>query len=192
MFSGIVHAIGRVTKIEKKQAEAMVVIEASTIARQVKLGSSVSVDGVCLTVEKKSGTTLQFSVMGETLRKTVLADKVAGDTVNVESSLRVGDEIAGHFVYGHVDGIAEVKKVSSHGDSVLLTIALPKKLQKYVAPQGSIAIDGVSLTVAKLGKQECTVSLVDYTLKHTTLGGLKKGDRVNIECDMLAKYVQRH
>ena len=150
------------------------------------------VNGVCLTVDRKNGNVLSFTTMAETLRKTTLGALTAGARVNLESSLRAGEEIGGHFVYGHVDAVGTAKKIERKDNSVLLTVGIPTSLQKYLAPQGSIGIDGVSLTIAKRQGSSIAVSLVDFTLKNTTLGGLKKGDMINIECDMLAKYVQRH
>ncbi len=148
--------------------------------------------GVCLTVAKKVGRKIWFDVMPETLQKTILGDLKENDTVNVEPSLRLGDEVGGHFVFGHVDGIATIKQIRADGNSRLLTVRPPKELMRYMAPQGSVAINGVSLTVARVRKTDFIVSLVDYTLVHTTLKHLSKGAKVNIECDMLAKYCMSH
>lgn len=187
MFSGIVKEIGRITSLDT----GYLVVSCSGIVPQMTEGSSVSVSGVCLTVSKKNGETLVFDVMPETIRKTTLGGKRIGDAVNLESSLRLGDEIGGHLVYGHVDGIGTVTNVEKEGDAVLVTIQLPQELMRCMALQGSVAIDGVSLTVARLDGDMITVSLVQYTLLQTTLGILKKDDRVNIESDIMAKYVQR-
>lgn len=181
MFTGIIEDVGIIRRREVVNGQLQLIVESKKI-RTVKKGSSVSVDGVCLTVAGKKGNSVMFDVMKETVRKTTLAQKKKGDRVNIERALKVGDELSGHFVFGHVDGIGQVTEG-------LLTIKPPRELMKYIVPQGSVAIDGVSLTVARVRKESFTVSLVDYTLKHTTLGTLKKGDMVNIEIDMLAKII---
>jgi riboflavin synthase len=130
--------------------------------------------------------------MGETLKKTTLGDKNVGDVVNLEASLRLGDEVGGHFVFGHVDATGEIKEIKKLINSYLVSVRVIQKLMKYVVPQGSVTIDGVSLTVARVGKSDFTVALVDYTLRRTTLKDVQKGDRVNVECDMLAKYIERN
>lgn len=187
MFSGIVKGIGRIASIDKR----CVVVSCSGAAPEVTEGSSVSVSGVCLTASRVRGSELAFDVMPETLRKTTLGEKRIGGAVNLEFSLRAGDEIGGHFVYGHVDDVGVVTNVGKENDAVLVTIQLPQDIVRYMSPQGSVAIDGVSLTIARLDNDTITVSLVPYTVLHTTLGMLKKGDTVNMECDMLAKYIER-
>lgn len=187
MFSGIVKEIGSIASVDKKH----LIVSCSGIVPQVIAGSSVSVSGVCLTATAILENALAFAVMPETLRKTTLGEKRIGDAVNLESSLRLGDEIGGHFVYGHVDGVGTVTNVQKESDAILVTIKLPQELLRCMTPQGSVAIDGVSLTIARLDDDMITVSLVPYTLSQTTLGTLKNGDTVNIECDMLAKYAQR-
>ena len=201
MFTGIVLSTGEIISIEPQKDGLRLCIESAFIAGRAKLGSSVSVSGVCLTVSKKEGKKLWFDVMEETVTKTTLAKKRMGDRVNLEPSLRLGDEVGGHFVYGHTDTVGEIKEIITakagsrpYGgtklrNSRLLRTGLTKKFMKYIAAQGSVTIDGVSLTVARVGKSDFTVSLVEYTLEHTTLKFLKKGDRVNVECDMIAKYV---
>jgi len=220
MFTGIVQVIGKVgnqeirkpvlvplshhevSQVEGSGNEAIMKVVAPKIAAKVQLGSSVSVNGVCLTVAKKRGQNLFFNFMLETRRKTTLGEKKSGDRVNLETSLRLGDEVGGHFVYGHVDGVGMVREIFKKnsppgrgrrggGLQVLFTIKPPQALIPYIVPQGAVAIDGVSLTVSGVEKKTFTVSLVPFTLKHTTLGLLKKGDKVNIEADMMAKYIKR-
>lgn len=203
MFTGIVRAMGEI--IERDQTG--LIIQSPTGFR-VSAGDSIAVDGVCLTVSKVKRGRWRFEVMSETLKKTTIGHRAIarwrarpGDQVNLERALKVGDEIGGHFVYGHVDGVGEVLSTprtrrgappfAKGGAGWWIKIKPSAKLMKYIVPQGSIAIDGVSLTVARVGKSNFTVSLVPYTLKHTTLGSLKKGDKVNIEVDMMAKYLDR-
>lgn len=189
MFTGIVHHIGTIQDIKHSSRGAYLLLETKTSIKQIMLGSSVCVSGVCLTVAKKNGRKLWFDVMDETLQKTTIADWKKGDQVHVEPSLRMGDEVGGHFVFGHVDTTGEIKEITKLRNCRLLRVYLSKDMMKYIVPQGSVAIDGVSLTVAKVGKVDFMVSLVGYTLLHTTLKNLVKRDMVNIECDMLAKYV---
>ena len=179
MFSGIVQAVGTVVS----QSENELQIKTKQLARRVATGSSVCVSGVCLTVTKIEGETLHFDLMPETLRQTNLGEKKEGDRVNLETSLKAGDEIDGHFVYGHVDGVGEVMRLD------FLKIKPPKALMPYIAPQGSVAVDGVSLTVARVEEETFSISLVPYTRAHTALCGWRAGQRVNVEVDMLAKYV---
>lgn len=189
MFTGLVQATGIVREAARENEGLRLCMEADRPLRRLAPGSSVSVSGVCLTLVKKVGRRMWFDAMEETIRKTTLGFLKPGGRVNLEPSLRLGDEVGGHFVFGHVDGVARIKNIEYRMKNCELTFVLPKKLMKYIVLQGSVAVDGVSLTVARVGKNDCTVSLVDFTLEHTTLKNLKKGDTVNIECDMLAKYV---
>lgn len=174
----------------KIASDKRLVIETAYIAKFIQLGASVAVQGVCLTVSAKKNGLLTFGVMPVTFKKTTLGKLKAGDAVNMETSLKIGDEIGGHFVFGHVDAVAKVLNVERDGETVLVTIQPPKSLLRYLVPQGSVAVDGVSLTVAKKSAANFTVSLVSHTAAHTTLGQLMPGSAVNIECDMLAKYAQ--
>lgn len=189
MFTGIVQSVGTVKRIEKKEKGFRFFIFDEATATRVQLGSSVSVSGVCLTVADIQRETMMFDVMPETVRKTTLAEKKEGDAVNLEPSLRMGDEVGGHFVFGHVDCTGMVRDITKDGDNWLVTFDAPEAVRIYMAPQGTISVDGVSLTIARLGEDWFTVSLVEYTWKHTTLSFLKKADKVNLEADMLAKYV---
>lgn len=155
------------------------------------LGASICNSGVCLTVTAVDGDVLSFDVMKQTLDLTTLGQRAVGDTLNIEGSLRVGDELGGHFVYGHVDGIATVTHVEDAPDARRVTITLPEALKELAVPQGSITLDGVSLTVAQLTAADLTVSLVPHTLACTTLSQLTPGSQVNVEVDMMMKYVQQ-
>lgn len=185
MFSGIIQSIGEVVSSEAGSLR----IRSAVIAGQVRKGSSVSVSGVCLTVEDVKSDLLVFSFMPETSKKTTLGAIGKGHLVNLEPSLRVGDELGGHFVYGHVDGVGVVVALKAEGNATLVTLRLPNDLIKFMSPQGSLTVDGVSLTAARVDASAVTMSLVSYTKEHTTLGRLRENDMVNIECDMLAKYI---
>jgi riboflavin synthase len=187
MFTGIIREVGIVKQLHDGKLEI-----GNWGENFPSIGSSVSVNGVCLTVAGYGIGAVIFDVMPETLRKTTIGGKNAGDAVNLESSLRVGDELGGHFVCGHADGVGVVTNVEKEHDAALMTIQPPQELMRFFAPQGSVAVDGVSLTIADTRDDAITVSLVQHTLEHTTLGRVKKGDRVNIECDMLAKYALNH
>lgn len=190
MFSGIISTAGTLKAIASKGRGLFFDIHAPTLAHAAHLGASISVDGVCLTVCAKHDEVVVFEIMPETLAKTTLGEKKAGIILNIEPSLKVGDELGGHFVYGHVDGIGKIIDRQKEGDTALLTIRPPQELMKYMAAQGSVAVDGVSLTIARRTDETFTVSLVEFTERETTLGSMAVGDRVNIECDMLAKYAE--
>lgn len=194
MFTGIIKCLGKV----ELQNQGIKVI-APGIISQIEIGSSVCVSGVCLTATQIDRDGFVSEIMPQTLRLTTLGDLRAGDKVNLEPSLRLGDEIGGHFIYGHVDGVGEVVKLYSEGDARILSIQAPETLSKYLVPQGSIAVDGVSLTIASsytrgqlpppMAESEgFSVSLIQETLERTTLSDLKAGDKVNLEADMMIKY----
>lgn len=189
MFTGIIQSIGRIHTIEAKGTGFRFFISDAIVSKKVQLGSSVAVSGVCLTVAQLDGEVMVFDVMPETVRKTTLSEKKEGDRVNLEPSLRLGDEVGGHFVFGHVDCTGVVMEIKKDGENWLMTCEAPESIRAYMAPQGTLSVDGVSLTIARLAEDKFTVSLVDYTWEHTTLSSLAEGGRVNLEGDMLAKYV---
>jgi riboflavin synthase len=178
MFTGIVREVGRVVSFDGSR----LVVDAATTAA---LGDSVAIDGVCLTVADGGGA-LAFDVVPETIARTTLGRLSAGDAVNVEPALRAGEPLGGHIVQGHIDGVGRVREL---GD--LVWFDPPPELLRYVAEKGSIAVDGVSLTVAAVDDLGFAVALVPHTLEATTLGALAPGDDVNLETDVLAKYVER-
>ncbi len=194
MFTGIIQILGKVKACEPEKDFFYLSIETQKTLKGVKLGSSVAIQGICLTVFAIHKRIYSFHVLEETLKKTALHSLTPGQMVHLESSLKVGDEIGGHFVYGHGDGVGKViscKPLTQVGKSdMLLTIQPPKKLWRFFVLQGSVALNGVSLTIAQMQKSTFTVCLVSFTVKNTLLANLKKSDEVNIECDMLAKYVQ--
>jgi riboflavin synthase len=180
MFTGIVHEQGRVVSFTGGRLVVETVVEAS-------VGDSVAIDGVCLTVVESEGGSLHFDVALETLARA----KPFGAAVNVEPALRVGEPLGGHYVQGHVDGVGRVRDSEPEGDGRRLWIEGPSGLLRYLVDKGSVTVDGVSLTVAGLDDSAFAVALVPHTLEVTTLGGLGPGDEVNLEVDVLAKYVER-
>jgi len=189
MFTGIVAELGEVTGVEHHGDAAGLTIRGST--EGVALGESIAVNGVCLTVTEILGGTFTADVMGETLNRSGLGALTPGDPVNLERSVRLADRMGGHLVQGHVDATATIisRTPAAHWDQV--RISLPGSIARYVVEKGSIAVDGVSLTVSALGDGWFEVGLIPETLKRTTLGTRKPGDVVNLEVDVIAKYVER-
>lgn len=187
MFTGIVKSMGEIEGVNEKEEGFELVLNMES-PDYISIGSSVCIGGICLTVTELKDNKAKFDVMPETLKKTTLGDKTVGSKMNIENTLRVGDELGGHFVYGHVDGVGEVVSVEEQSDNKLIEFKAGKNIMKYIAPQGSVAVDGVSLTVAGFTDNTFTVSLIPFTLRETTLGLLKVGDKVNIESDMIAKF----
>ena len=189
MFSGIVEEIGAVRQIVSKENLSVLEIQARTAMKEVKRGASIAVDGVCLTVRDIKGKTLVFDMMRETLMGTTLGLLKKGNPVNLERALKANSRIDGHFVTGHIDAIGTVKKKIVEKNYIELQIESRRDVIKYVAVKGSVCLDGVSLTVGKVSKKYFSVHLIPFTNDHTTLGRKKVGGRVNIETDILAKYV---
>jgi riboflavin synthase len=190
MFTGIVTEVGRIARVAPEAAGWRLDIAAPRTARGLVRGGSVAVDGVCLTATRIAEGTFSVQVVPETLRRSTLGEAGAGRRVNLERPLRGAGELGGHFVQGHVDARARVIGLDRLGKEVLLEIQLPAPLKGLVVEKGSIAVDGVSLTVARAASRRFTVALVPHTLKATTLGRLEKGSFVNLEADILAKYVR--
>lgn len=189
MFSGIVHMTGTVTGRQEMGGSIFLTVQPPKVLPGVKAGSSVAVDGVCLTVVAVKGREFRAEVIKETILKTTLGKTKVGDIVNLEPALRVGDSLDGHMVFGHIDTVGTVEKIVRRGDERLITVKLPTSLRRSVVPQGSVTLGGVALTVARITKGSITVALTKYTLEHTTLSTWQPGTRVNIESDMLGKYV---
>jgi riboflavin synthase len=187
MFAGIVQAQGEV-----QQAESVRGIRRVRIGKparwKLSLGQSIAVDGICSTVVKTGKTFFDVDYMAETLGKTTAGALVKGRMVNLERSLKLKDFVDGHFVQGHVDARGSVAVLEARGDSRRVEFAIPRELMRYVAPRGSITVNGVALTVAEVTPAGCIVALIPHTLAHTNLGTLKKGDEVNIETDLVARY----
>jgi riboflavin synthase len=191
MFTGIIEEIGTVSSIQRRGAGFSISIEASSVTRELAAGESVSVNGSCLTVVGViPERAFSVEVVPETLEKTNLVFLRAGDHVNLERSLKLGDRLSGHLVLGHVDGMGEVASVKQTGIGKTMVIEVPPELVCYVALKGSIALDGVSLTVSGLSGRNVEVSLVPFTLKSTIIGSYAPGRRVNIEVDVIARYLE--
>ena len=190
MFTGIITDVGRVRSIERS-GDTRFTIETVFDMETVPIGASIANNGVCLTVVDKGPGWFAVQASGETLSKTTLGGWAEGTRVNLERAMRLGDELGGHIVSGHVDGVATVAEVRPDGESVRLTFEAPAGLAKYVAPKGSVALDGVSLTVNEVDGARFGVNIIPHTQVATTFGGLKPGDAVNMEIDMLARYVAR-
>ena len=192
MFTGIVREVGRVIALEGGVDDgAVLVVEAPETAPTVSIGGSVAIDGCCLTVEEISGTRLRFHAGTETLSRTSLARFVPGDAVNIEPALRAGEPLGGHYVQGHVDGVGTVRGVEKAGEGTRVVVEAPPELLRYCVEKGSITVDGVSLTVVTVTGQTFELALIPHTLAATTFGSLKPGRVVNLEVDVLAKYVER-
>ena len=202
MFTGIVEELGRVVRLETVEDSARLTVEAPTVTQDVNLGDSVSVNGCCLTVTAVHGSTFTADLMAETLTRTTLGSQAPGDPVNLERALRASDRLGGHIVQGHVDATAEVLDHHRGEHWNLLRIGLPQEIARYVAVKGSVALDGVSLTVVDVvdasdivpvpsAGASLSVGLIPETLRRTTLGTRRPGERVNLEVDVLAKYAER-
>lgn len=192
MFTGLVQSVGRVAAVEPHDGgKRLVVAFDADPAEPLVLGESIAVAGTCLTVAALTDTGFVADVSGETLRLTTLGERAVGDGVNLERALRAGDRLGGHLVSGHVDGIGAVRGIGADGLSRVYRFAVPAVLQRFVAVKGSIAVDGVSLTVNSVDDDGFSVNLIPHTLAHTTLGALAAGARVNIEVDPVARYVER-
>jgi riboflavin synthase len=191
MFTGIVTDVGRVRAIRDTNRDRRFEIETSYDLSTVEIGASISHAGCCLTVVEKGVGWFAVEVSGETLGLTTLSDWTEGWPVNLERAARVGDELGGHIVSGHVDGIGEVLSVASEGGSHRVRIRAPRPLHRFIAPKGSITVEGVSLTVNEVEDDVFGVNLIPHTWDVTTLGDLKSGSRVNLEIDMLARYLAR-
>jgi riboflavin synthase len=193
MFTGIVTDVGKVKRVEKR-GDTHVVMATAYDVGAIDIGASIACSGICLTVtDKGRGDDRWFAVSAsaETVAKTTIAGWKVGQTVNLERPLRLGDELGGHIVAGHVDGVAEVTRISAEGESKRIVFAAPKDLLRFIAPKGSVALDGVSLTVNEVEGGGFGVNIIPHTLKVTTFGSARKGSKLNLEVDLLARYVAR-
>ena len=191
MFTGIIENLGTIRGIQTVPGGRRLRVEVGDWAEECPVGASVAVSGVCLTVASAGVRDLEFDVIHETLRRSNLGGKRVGGPVNLERSLRVGDRLGGHFVQGHVDATGTVARLNRAGEAVELEIALPPGFSDYLIEKGSVAIAGVSLTVVTVRMDRFTVALIPFTLERTTLGALRSGDPVNLEGDLIGKYVRK-
>ena len=191
MFTGIIENLATVKKLSLKSGGAELLLDIGDFAENLKLGESIAVNGACLTVKEVKGTVAGFDVSSETLKKTTLGKLQHAEKVNIERALRVGDRLGGHFVTGHVDGIGTIKEKKQASEQCTMSFAVEKKFTDMMIEKGSVAIDGISLTIVDVVDGVFSVALIPYTLNSTTLGLKKIRDQVNIEIDMLGKWVKK-
>jgi riboflavin synthase len=187
VFTGIVREVGRVEAVEERGESVRLVVRAPETASGTAVGDSVSLGGVCLTAVEVADGTVAFDAVPETLRRSTLGHLQEGGGVNVEPALRAGDPLGGHIVQGHVDGVGRIRRVDDEG----IEVEAPAEVLRYCVEKGSIAVEGVSLTIAALGEGSFTIALIPHTREATTLGSVAEGDEVNLEVDVVAKYVER-
>src|SRR5262245_34083427 len=190
MFTGRVQTTGRVERVVRRGGAQRLTIGSSLPVASMRDGESVAIDGVCLTVARRAGRTFEADVVAETLSRTTLGGLRVGDDVHLERSLALGDLVGGHLVQGHVDAVAKVVSVSRRGADVRLTVGLPSSLRRFVAEKGSIAVHGVSLTVAEVRARSFSVALIPESLARTKLGRMTPGEGVNLEVDVIARYLE--
>ena len=190
MFTGIVTDLGRVRAIEKR-GDTRIQIETAFDTSKIDVGASIACSGPCLTVVEKGQSWFAVDASAETLERSTLGDWLEGSLVNLERAMRVGDELGGHIVSGHVDGAADVLDTSPEGDSVRFNFVVSEKFERYISPKGSVALDGVSLTINEVDGATFGVNIISHTLQQTTFGSITTGDRVNFEIDTIARYVAR-
>lgn len=192
MFTGIIAALGKVTTLQPKGGDLSLLIDAGKLdCNDVKLGDSIAINGVCLTVVSMQGKQLAFDVSQETIARSSLAGLTTGSQVNLEKALAVGDRLGGHFVSGHVDGLGQVSSIKEVARSWQMAIAVPAELQRYIAEKGSICIDGASLTVNKVTPSGFEVNIIPHTLQETIIKDYQVGSKVNLEVDLIARYLER-
>ncbi len=186
MFTGIVEEVGVVAAI----SDNGMTVRASKVLEDVKLGDSIAVNGTCLTAVSFTKSEFSVDLSPETMRRTSLGQLTEGSPVNLERALLASDRMGGHIIQGHVDGTGRIMSTKADGDSIIFRVRVPKRLNKYIVEKGFVAVDGISLTVVKRGASSFTLAVIPYTLKNTNLASLSAGDRVNLEADILAKYVE--
>ena len=191
MFTGLIREVGTVVGVDGGDAGVRLTVDAPETARDASIGDSVAIAGVCLTVVEANDGTLVFDAVPETLARSSLGRLASGARVNLEPALRAGEAMGGHYVQGHVDGVGTVRSVEEEGDGKRIWLDAPAELLRYIVEKGSVAVEGTSLTVAGLDGTGFAVALIPHTLAVTTLGDLEPGGSVNLEADVLAKYVER-
>ncbi|MGR9105597.1 MAG: riboflavin synthase [Gammaproteobacteria bacterium] len=192
MFTGIIQAIGKITGLERRASDVRITVDIGSLAiDEVSVGDSIAVDGVCLTAVQIAGNAFIADVSNETLSRTTLQDARVGTAVNLELAVTPTTRMGGHIVSGHVDGIGKIREKHEDGRSIRFRIGLPRELLRYVAVKGSICVDGVSLTVNEVDEESFHVNIIPHTLSATTLGAARAGRKVNLEVDLVARYVER-
>ena len=191
MFTGIVEEVGKIKKIERNTVSAKLSIEADKVLQEVKEGDSIAVNGICLTVTSFTKNSFTADVMHETMNRTTLGKLKENSPVNLERALSVRGRFGGHMVSGHIDGRGKIVGIEKDDNAVLFTIETTEKILRYIVEKGSIAINGISLTVARVDRKNFTVSVIPHTLRVTSLGSFQKGDEVNLENDIVGKYIEK-
>jgi len=191
VFTGIVRELGRVVSLEGDQEQARLVVAAPGLAPELEIGDSVAVEGCCLTVVGRQDEALAFDLSAETLSRSSIGSLKAGQSANLEPAIRVGEPLGGHYVQGHVDAVGRVRSLLPEGEGVRIWLELPPDVLRYCVEKGSLTVAGVSLTIAELTDDAVAVALIPHTLEVTTLGKARPGDAVNLEADVIAKYVER-
>jgi len=191
VFTGIVEEIGRVQQVERRGGLQRLQILAPRVAADLQIGDSVNVAGVCQTAVAVGPASFAVESVPETLRRTTLGELRSGDAVNLERALRLDSRLGGHLVLGHVDGVGRIARLERRADGWDMTIDAPAALGRYLAPKGAIAVDGISLTVAEVSASRFTVAVIPHTFQHTTLAQRQQSDRVNLEIDVIARYLER-
>lgn len=191
MFTGLIQDVGKVVSLRLHEKSAILAVETGLPVRSMELGASIAVNGACLTVTKKGKSRFTVDVSPETLNRTSLAILGIGSLVNLERPLRLQDGLGGHLVTGHIDGVAVVESIESQGEFTFFSFRIPAELGIFLVSKGSIAVDGVSLTINKCSRKGFSVAIIPFTLEHTNLRARRVGDKVNIETDLIGKYVQK-
>lgn len=191
MFTGIIEEVGTLEEIITGNGFGIMKVKCSKVLEDTKIGDSIATNGVCLTVREKDAFSFSADVMGETLAKTNLGSLKIGDKLNLERALRLSDRLGGHIVSGHIDGIGEIVSIAEESDGTWLTISAPQEVLKYVIYKGSISIDGISLTVAYVDNEVFKVSVIPHTLENTILHNKKINSKVNLECDLVGRYIEK-
>jgi len=191
VFSGIVEVLGDVRSMASGDSGARISIEAGALVEGVKLGDSIAINGACMTVVAFGNSMFEADISPESLRMTNLGDLKAGDKVNLEKALALGDRLGGHMVTGHIDGMGKIRDRKADGDSIWLTVEAPPDVMRYVVFKGSIAVDGISLTVATCDEYSFSIAIIPHTSEHTTLTAKRDGAVVNLEADLIGKYVEK-
>ncbi|MCM8785237.1 MAG: riboflavin synthase [Candidatus Omnitrophica bacterium] len=189
MFTGIIEEVGKIKEKKSKGTGFEILIEANKVFEDLKIGDSISVNGICLTIERIDNKTFSVSVSSQTKNQTNLGEIKVGEYVNLERSLKLGDRIGGHFLTGHIDFKTKIKTLRRESEFFVMKIEIPAKFRKYVVKRGSIGIDGISLTIAEIENTDVLIYLIPYTIENTNLKYRKTGDFVNIEIDIFAKYL---
>jgi riboflavin synthase len=191
MFTGLIEDVGRIASLRLNKGSAVLAVETSLPVRSMELGASIAINGACLTVVKKGKSTFTVDVSPETLNRTSLAMLGIGGLVNLERPLRLQDRLGGHLVTGHIDGVAVVESIETLGEFTFFTFHVPVQLGTFLVSKGSVAVDGISLTVNECSRRRFAVAIIPFTLEHTNLRARRVGDKVNIETDLVGKYVQK-